>query len=41
MLLGHSSVRTTEKHYAPFVSARMEKLDDFVKGTWSGREIQI
>jgi len=41
MLLGHSSVRTTEKHYAPFVSARMEKLDDYVKGTWSGREIQI
>ena len=41
MLLGHGSMRTTEKHYAPFVSARMEELDDYVEGTWSGREIQI
>jgi integrase/recombinase XerD len=27
MYLGHSSVKTTEKHYAPFVKARMDKMD--------------
>jgi integrase len=41
MLLGHTSIRTTEKHYAPFVAARMARLDDFVKGTWNGRLLEI
>lgn len=27
LLLGHSSIRTTEKHYAPFVAAFQERLD--------------
>jgi len=34
ILLGHTSVKTTEKHYAPFVHARMERLDEQVKATW-------
>ena len=29
-LLGHSSVRTTERHYAPFVAAQQRLLDDAV-----------
>jgi len=34
VLLGHTSIRTTEKHYAPFVMARMEQLDATVKAAW-------
>jgi integrase len=28
MLLGHSSVKVTEKHYAPWVAARQQQLED-------------
>lgn len=34
-LLGHSSVKTTEKHYAPWVKARQERLDSLVVATWA------
>ena len=34
LLLGHSSVRTTEKHYAPFVMERREGLLDAVRLAW-------
>jgi integrase len=30
-LLGHSSVKTTEKHYAPWVKARQQQLEDSVR----------
>src|SRR5439155_6681991 len=30
VLLGHSSVKTTEKHYAPWVKARQEQLESSV-----------
>lgn len=30
LLLGHSSIRTTEKHYAPFVASMQRALDDAV-----------
>lgn len=33
-LLGHASVRTTEKHYAPWVKSRQDRLDDLVMATW-------
>ena len=33
-LLGHTSVKTTEKHYAPWVTARQDRLDSLVTGTW-------
>jgi integrase/recombinase XerD len=34
VLLGHTSVKTTEKHYAPWVLARQTALEEAVKGTW-------
>ena len=34
LLLGHSSVKVTEKHYAPFVKARQEQLENSVKLSW-------
>jgi integrase len=34
MLLGHSSIKVTEKHYSPWVRARQEQLEADVRGTW-------
>jgi site-specific recombinase XerD len=34
ILLGHSTVKTTEKHYAPFVRARQEQLQRLVQASW-------
>jgi integrase/recombinase XerD len=36
--LGHTSVRTTEKYYAPWNKAQQEILDDDVRGAWSGMD---
>lgn len=33
-LLGHTSIKTTERHYAPWVKARQDRLDALVVGTW-------
>jgi integrase/recombinase XerD len=33
-LLGHTSIKTTEKHYAPWVTARQDRLDSLVVATW-------
>ena len=33
-LLGHTSVKTTEKSYSPWVTARQDRLDSLVVGTW-------
>ncbi|WP_164981373.1 tyrosine-type recombinase/integrase [Silvibacterium dinghuense] len=35
ILLGHSSVKITEKHYAPFVKARQLQLQASVRAAWS------
>jgi integrase len=35
ILLGHSSVRITEKHYAPWVKARQDRLEQIVMKTWN------
>ncbi len=35
VLLGHSSTRITERHYAPWVEARQQQLDSFLKRTWA------
>jgi integrase len=35
VLLGHSSVRITETHYAPWVRARQSRLASSVRATWS------
>ena len=34
MLLGHKSVKITEKHYAPWVKARQEQLEASVRKAW-------
>jgi integrase/recombinase XerD len=34
-LLGHTSIKTTEKSYAPWVESRQNRLDDLVVGTWT------
>jgi hypothetical protein len=34
VLLGHSSVKITERHYAPFCKARQEQLTAAVKLAW-------
>ena len=36
-LLGHSSVRTTEKYYASWVKARADRLEESVKAAWVSR----
>jgi integrase len=35
MLLGHRSVKVTEKHYAPWVRARQEQLEGDVRRAWA------
>ena len=35
VLLGHSSIRVTEKHYSPWVRARQEQLELDVRRTWN------
>jgi hypothetical protein len=35
LLLGHKSVKITEKHYAPFVKARQEQLTASVRKAWA------
>ncbi len=34
LLLGHKSIKTTERHYAPFVKARQEQLIAAVQRAW-------
>ena len=38
ILLGHQSVRITEKHYAPWVRERQEQLEADVRRTWQAPE---
>jgi integrase/recombinase XerD len=35
ILLGHSSVRVTERHYSPWIKARQESLEADVRRTWA------
>ena len=34
-LLGHESIRTTERHYAKWVKGRQDRLDALVVGSWA------
>lgn len=36
ILLGHKSIKITEKHYAPWVKARQEQLTKNVRNSWPG-----
>jgi len=38
MLLGHSSVKITEKHYSPWVKARQDQLAASVRNAWATLE---
>jgi site-specific recombinase XerD len=40
-LLGHSSIRVTERHYAPWVKARQTMLEAEVRRTWDGTEASV
>jgi integrase len=33
-MLGHESIKTTERHYAKWVKGRQDRLDNLVIGTW-------
>lgn len=33
-LLGHTSIKTTEKHYAPWVAVRQRSLEEAVRLAW-------
>jgi integrase/recombinase XerD len=35
ILLGHKSIKVTEKHYAPFCKARQDMLDQAVRKAWA------
>ena len=35
VLLGHSSVKITERHYLPFVAARRQQIEDSVRRAWA------
>ncbi len=35
ILLGHASIRVTERHYAPWVKARQDRLEAAVRKTWT------
>jgi integrase/recombinase XerD len=41
MLLGHSSVRITEKHYAPWVRERQEQAEADVRRAWGRDQIVV
>ncbi len=34
-LLGHTSIKTTEKHYSAWIKGRQDRLDSLVVGTWA------
>ena len=36
-LLGHTSIKTTERHYAAWIKGRQDRLDDLVIGTWASQ----
>jgi integrase/recombinase XerD len=40
VLLGHRSIKVTERHYAPWVRARQEQLEADVRRCWSGWLLQ-
>lgn len=36
VLLGHTSIKTTEESYSPWVRARLQKLEETVRKSWAG-----
>jgi integrase len=40
-ILGHSSIRVTEKHYLPWVRARQKQLNDAVVESWKRQGVYV
>jgi integrase len=40
LLLGHSSVKVTEKHYAPFVKERQQQLEIYARLAWEDSVVE-
>ena len=41
LLLGHSSVKVTEKHYAPFVKERQQQLENYARMAWDEAVVRV
>jgi len=41
VLLGHQSLKVTEKHYAPWVKARQDQLEADVRRNWDSDQISV
>jgi integrase len=41
ILLGHASVKTTERYYSPFVKARREPLLSSVENSWQMQGLHL
>jgi integrase/recombinase XerD len=39
--LGHESIKTTERSYAPWIKARQDRLDDLIAGTWNAQRRKL
>jgi site-specific recombinase XerD len=39
--LGHESIKTTERSYAPWIKARQDRLDDLIAGTWEAQRKKL
>jgi len=39
ILLGHSSIRITERHYAPWTRSRQEEIEADLKAAWSNGSV--
>jgi hypothetical protein len=38
-MLGHSSVKVTERHYAAWTRERREKIEEAIRKTWVGEKV--
>src|SRR5262249_26210999 len=39
ILLGYSSIKATERHYAPWVKSRQDGLERLVRGAWTDQPV--
>jgi len=38
-LLGHSSIKVTERHYSPWVKARQDQLETEIRRIWATSDV--
>ncbi len=41
VLLGHQSIRVTERHYAPWTASRQEQLERDLRASWVGDPVML